>query len=161
MPNYCNYQMKVVGKKENVEELIKIMKANYDYGTMKFDYERHMGGRVFEAEDNGIEEIENGLHETYISGYCAWSVYSCMFDGDHTYYHNLKKNYGDQCRSTTVPIESKKLNLDIEIYSEECGCCFQEHYLIRKGDIEVDDCVDWNEYCIDEYETKEEAEKKI
>ena len=160
MPNYCNYEMKVVGKKENIEEFIKIMNSNYNYRTMEFDYERHMGGGVFEAEDDGIRK-QGDLYETIIMGDCAWSVHSCMFDDVFSYYHHFKKDYGDECRSTTIPIESQRLSLDIEIYSEEPGCCFQEHYLIMKGDVEIDDCVDYYEYCLEEYETKEEAEKDL
>lgn len=162
MPNYCHYEMKIVGiRKENIEDFIKIMKSNYDYNTMEFEYERHMGGRVFEAKDNGIEETGNGLYETYISGYCAWSILCCMFDGAFTYYRNLMEKYKDRCRSTTIPIESKRLNLDIEIYSEESGMGFQEHYLVRKGDVEIEDCIDYGEYDITDFKTKAEAEEKL
>jgi hypothetical protein len=43
MPNYCNYSMRVVGKqRKNVEEFIKIMNADYNYGTMEFNSDRHM-----------------------------------------------------------------------------------------------------------------------
>ena len=39
--------------------------------------------------------------------------------------------------------------------------CFQEHYVIINGDIITDECVDWQEYAIYEYETKEEAEDDL
>ena len=58
MPNYCTYKMKVVGDKENVEEFIKIMQSDYDYRKMEFDHEKHMGGRVFEAN---VDEFENKI----------------------------------------------------------------------------------------------------
>ena len=161
MPNYCYYQMRVVGKKENVEEFVKIMQADYNYQSMKFDYEKHIGGRVFEASVDEFEEVANGIYGANISGDCAWSVLSCMFDGPYCYYNDIKEKYGAECRSTTVPIESERLNLSIEIYSEESGMCFQEHYLVKNGVVEIADCVDWYEYCVDEYETKEEAEKEL
>ena len=39
--------------------------------------------------------------------------------------------------------------------------CFQEHYIIRNGYVVCDECVDWNEYCISDFDTKEEAEKEL
>lgn len=60
-----------------------------------------------------------------------------------------------------MQLESKRLNLDIEVYSEECGCCFQEHYIIVNGNIVADECVDWYEYYIGDYNTKEEAEEEL
>ena len=82
-------------------------------------------------------------------------------DGSLSYYSRLEKNYPNEFRGTTLPIESERLNLDIEVYSEECGCCFQEHYMILKGDLICEECVDWYEYCLGDYETKEEAEEEL
>jgi hypothetical protein len=150
--------MCVVGKKEKVEEFIKVMKADYDYGNMVFSYDRHMF-RVFEAEYDEVEERYNDMYQVIINGYCAWSVATCMLEGG--YYHDIKQRYPSGFRGTTLLIESKKLNLDIEVYSEEPGCCFQEHYIIIKGDLVCDECVEWSEIWIDDYETKEEAESDL
>lgn len=160
MPNYCDYEMKVVGNEESIKEFIKVMNSNYNYHTMEFDFDRHMGGRVFEANAGEIVNQEDGKFNTTISGYCAWSVWCCMFDGAHTYYNDFKK-YGAQNHSTTLIQESGKLNLDIEVYSEESGMCFQEHYLIKQGILEINEEREWNEYCICDYETKEEAEEEL
>lgn len=161
MPNYCNYSMCVKGTKENVEEFIKVIQADYNYGTMEFSYDRHFF-RVFEADYNEIEELDDNIYQAIIDGYCAWSVSSCMFNNhSSSYYNALKERYPNAFRGTTLPIESKRLNLDIEVFSEEGGMCFQEHYIILKGDVVCDECVDWNEYYIDEYETKEEAEEDL
>ena len=158
MPNYCGYSMCVKGTKENVEEFIKVIKADYDYGTMEFTHDRHLY-RVFEADYDEIEEIFDGTYQVIINGDCAWSVNSCMFENG--YHRNFKERFPDNCKGTTVPIESERLGLDIEIFSEECGMCFQEHYIVRKGVVEVSDCVDWYEYCKDDYETKAEAEAEL
>lgn len=159
MPNYCNYSMCVVGKqRKNVEEFIKIMNADYNYGTMEFNSDRHMF-RVFEATCDEIEKRDDGKFQVIINGYCAWSVSSCMLrDG---YYGNFKRDYPDNFRGTTLDIESKKLKLDIEVYSDECGMCFQEHYIITNGEIVCDECVDWSEIWVEDYKTKEEAEKDL
>ena len=158
MPNLCFYSMCVKGKKENIEEFIKVMEAGYDYGTMKFDYDRHMF-RVFEAYYDDIEQIDENVYQVTISGDCAWSVASCMMkDG---YYSDVKKRYPNEFKGTYLQSESLRLELDIEVYSEESGACFQEHYIIRNGDIEVEECVDLYEYYIREYNTKEEAEENL
>ena len=158
MPNYCNYSMKVVGTKQNIQEFIKVIQADYNYYDMTFSYDRHMF-RVFEAEHDEIEERADGRFETVINGYCAWSVASCMFAAG--YYRDSQKSHPDNFKGTTLDIESKNLNLDIEVYSEEPGCCFQEHYIIINGDIVCDECVDWYEYWVEEYESKEDAQEEL
>lgn len=160
MPNYCYYSMCVKGKKENIEEFAKVIQADYDYRTMNFSHDRHMF-RVFEAEMDEIEKINEDVYQAVFNGNCAWSVSSCMFDERHSYYERLKEKYPNEFRGTTLPIESKRLNLDIEVFSEEGGMCFQEHYIIRNGNVEVDECVDWEEYYIGEYDSKEEAEEDL
>jgi hypothetical protein len=153
--------MCVKGKKENVEEFIKVIKADYDYGAMEFSYDRHLF-RVFQADYDEIEDLGNGLFQVIIGGDCAWSVNSCMFDNSmFGYYARFKNEYGDQFRGTTLPIESKRLNLSIEVFSEECGMCFQEHYVIINGDIVENECVDFYEYYLRDYDTKEEAEAEL
>ena len=157
MPNYCNYSMKVVGKETKVDEFIKIIQSDYHFDDNgKCNVDRHMW-RVFEA-DVTDECIVDDIKSVIICGYCAWSVYSCMFDGPNTY-------QGDHCSptdgGTTLQIESARLGLDIEVFSEETGCCFMEHYLIRNGVIEIDDCVDFYEYCTDNYETVEEMNEEL
>lgn len=82
----------------------------------------------------------------------------CMFEGKYTYYSELKEKYKDKCRSTTVPIESKKLSLDIEIFSEEISIGFQEHYLIENGKVEKDEEKDFFMCCLTNYDSKKEAE---
>jgi hypothetical protein len=159
MPNYCNYSMCVVGKqRKNVEEFIKVINADYNYGTMEFSYDRHMF-RVFEATADEIEDRGDGTFEVIINGYCAWSVASCMLE--HGYYRDVKRDYPDNFRGTTLPLESKRLGLDIEVFSEESGMCFQEHYIISNGELEVDETEDWEEIWVEDYETKEDAEEDL
>ena len=50
------------------------------------------------------------------------------------------------------------INLEIEVYSEESGMCFQEHYIIKNGCVNTKECVDYYEYYIGDYKTKKEAE---
>lgn len=157
MPNYCGYDMKVIGVKEKVEEFIKVLKADYSYSNNNFSFDRHMF-RVFDAAVYD-EEINDDNYIAYINGNCAWSVATCMFENG--YYKDVKERFPDIFRGTTVVDESKKLQLKIEIFSEECGMCFQEHYLIDNGNIKIDESVDWQEYYLGDYKTKSEAEKDL
>ena len=106
MPNICLYSMCVKGKRKNVEEFIKVIKADYNYNTMQFSYDRHLF-RVFEAHYEEIESLGRGMCQAVISGDCAWSVSSCMFNNNPiSYYARLKREYGDNFRGTTLPLES-------------------------------------------------------
>ena len=161
MPNYCYYQMCVRGKKENVERFIKVIQADYNYSSMEFSYDRHMF-RVFEADYDELEKVGKNDYRVIISGDCAWSVSSCMLNEHHSsYYNRMKEEYPNDFRGTTLPKESRRLHLAIEVYSEECGMCFQEHYLFDDGKTIISECVDYNEYCICDYDSKEEAEEDL
>lgn len=160
MPNYCNYEMRLVGEKENLIKAYNIIKADYDYkedGTVECDADKHLF-RIFECEYEGYHYGVNSAEEAIekysdgnaliLSGNCAWSVYSCMFEGESTYYsqwtEERKAKY--ECfKGTTIDRISKEFELDIEIFSEEGGCGFMEHYLINNGEIIIDDCIDYHE----------------
>lgn len=137
MPNYCFYEMRVKGDKENCEELLSILK-----GEHKRYFYRVMRDEVV------FREWEAG--EMWISGFCAWSV-----DGTFC----SKEQYCDyDFPSTTLLEESILLNLDIEIYSDEAGIGFAEHYHFLSGEVLADELVDYEEYYwdTDEYPTLEE-----
>lgn len=155
MPNYCSYTMRVAGKKkENVEEFIKVIQADYNYLANKFTAPRHLF-RVFEAESEDIVE-NNGKFSTMIYGNCAWSVYSCMMEGPATYYSDCIHEYNENFKGTTLVQESMLLNLDIEVFSKEPGIQFSEHYLIQNGEIIIDDETLYQEHYLEAYGDFEE-----
>ena len=168
MPNYCDYEMKVVGKPASIKEFISVIQADYDYATNVFTGPRHMY-RVFEAhvvQEPDMEELdENGNAECIISGYCAWSVAACMLDiGYGSYYSDVRRDqsFGTspdvKRRDTHLLLESENLGLDIEVFSKEPGMCFQEHYLIKNGELTVNETHEYNlvYWDKDEYPTIEE-----
>jgi hypothetical protein len=73
-------------------------------------------------------------------------------------------HFGDvdvsKLRFITLFEACEEWELAVEVYSEECGCEFQEHYIIENEDILCNDCVDYYEFCLDDFETKEEAEEE-
>ena len=157
MPNYCSYSMKVKGTHENIEQFIKIIQTDYMYNKdgacinpdTNEPVERHFW-RVFEAYVVD-DETENEVRSVIINGDCAWSVTSCMCDGRWTY-----QGQNPNGRGTTLKQESARLNLSIEVFSEEPGCGFMEHIVFVNGKSIVNDCIDWNEYYTEEFETVEE-----
>lgn len=146
MPNYCNYGMKIKGQKENVEKLVSYLKADYYYkedGTVECSADKHFF-RIFEVEETHSEN-EGDLYSSMVYGYCAWSVYSCMMQGEHTYYNRFKEKDKKEFYGTHMVEATNELDLEVEIFSEESGMGFMEHYIIDKGKVLVDDCVDWRE----------------
>lgn len=169
MPNYCDFEMKIKGSKENREKLISYLNADYhydikdnnEYTLKKCTADKHFF-RVFEAD-----EIEEGYYTTsdrdysILTGSCAWSVVTCMFDDDNgTYYGSWKKNNFYDCkdfRGTHMIEVTKDLDLEVEIFSKEDGCGFMEHYVLNKGELLIEECVDYRE----EYDEESEEVSEI
>ncbi len=55
--------------------------------------------------------------------------------------------------------ETDRLNLTVEIFSSEPGIGFQEHYIINKGEIKVDECPDYSEIWYDSSDWEGNTEK--
>lgn len=158
MPNECSAVVKVSGRKDSVDEFIRIMNADYDYDhyveeNMSFSHNSHFF-RIFSADVMDYEQ--DGLFVVAtLDVWCAWSIACCMFDDG--YYNTIKK----ECEDHNVPFHgtnitecAKKLQLSIEAISEEPAMCFMEHYLVNAdGEFEINDVVDMEEYYIDEYNT--------
>lgn len=147
MPNYCSYYMKVKGEKESCFKVLEILQRNYNVTS---EDEPHLW-RVFDA---GLCEEEEDFITIY--GNCAWSVYSCMFDGPHTYQSTDTTGKG-----TTITEISKELKVDIEITSEEPGLEFSEHYVIKHGNLVLEEEDKFQEFYVGEYTSLEEANKDL
>ena len=131
MANDCLYEMRIRGTKKEVDRFVECLKADYDYTDGKKPTHKHFF-RVFDCYDeDDYNDVGNGLVEKYVWGYCAWSVHSCMYEGESTYYEMLKENHPDTFMGTCLREASK--NLQVEIFSEEIGMCFAEHYYYKNG----------------------------
>ena len=159
MANYCNYRMKIAGRKDNVDAMIQIMQNNYDKPHLY---------RVFEADLEYTEDY--GLwRKAYVSGYCAWSVYCCMFPGPMTYYEHdtdeeSRKAYAHSDNyviGTNIINEAKRLALTIEIYSEEPGLCFQEWYRVVCGEWTIDETGEFSEWWLGEWATYQQMQADL
>lgn len=153
MANICSFSMCVKGKHEDIESFYNAM---FQKGNIYM-------GRGADADIN-YEDEEN---RAFIDGWCKWSIQSALIDNAIS----MRKNpdgwyWGEDTDKSklefvTLIEASEKWNLIVEVYSEESGCCFQEHYVVDNGDLIVEDCVDYYEYYLGEYNTKEEAEKEL
>lgn len=130
MPNICFFSMKVKGTQSSCYEWLKRMES-YDEPNHFF--------RIFEHDV--IEE--NGNNENFymiIKGECAWSLESCC------------RASGYSNGTDLFEVNSRELNVIMEVYSEECGMGFQEHYIYNNGELKCDECVDYEEYWWDDNE---------
>ena len=148
MANICNLLIKVRGNKEDI---IKFHKALNQEGEVWM-------GRGAETD---LTFEEDGA--AYMFGQCKWSVISSLVDNAismRTEPNRWAFAEGDDVKEFITLFEAcKRWNLVMEVYSEEPGCEFQEHYICDKGDVICDECVEWHEYDIYIYDTKEEAEE--
>ena len=153
MPNICIGTVKVRGYKDNVDEFTRIIQSNYNYDKPDLDFHKPHFWRVFEAYLSSYETYGLlAVAEYDIS--CAWSVAACMLPGKFSYYDDTKDGInGIKTYGTHLLEIGKKLNLDVEIFSSEPGVGFQEHYRIQSGIMCEDECTEYHELYIGEYET--------
>jgi hypothetical protein len=168
MPNYCDYAIKVTGYPSSLGKFIEVIKSDYNYNDLHFvkSNKQHLY-RVFRSDLCEFYNIGGDLFSAEIRGYCAWSVYSCMMEGDLTYLSDSTKfdkavTRGTIEHGTSLIRLCKELNILLEAYSDEPGMVFQEHYVIDNfGNVLVDeekDDVIW--YDILEIETEEQFLKE-
>ena len=149
MANKCYYNMKIVGAtQEAVDEFIQML--DYSHPDGKFF------ARIFEAYPYTSYE-ENGNYVTQVTGDCAWSVYSCMCGGAFTYYDDNAKTTE---KITNLAIETKRLGLKVEIFSQEPGIGFAEHIIFDNGHQILSEETDYSEYYNYDDLTLEEFEQE-
>ena len=151
MANICSFSMHVKGNKDDIQSFYNAMCQNGKFYM----------GRGADAEITIDED------SAFIDGWCKWSIQSALIDNAISMRANPSMWYfGDgfdasQIEFITLDEACKKWNLDMEVYSEESGCGFQEHFMFVNGELVIDECVEWNEYYIGDFDTKEEAEEEL
>lgn len=149
MANICCFNLKAVGTKKNLEKFYKEIHADYDSTNNVCVYEGEvvtcMGYRI--SFTRYFDECyKEGTIETF--GDCAWSISSCIRENRGELYGNLHD-------------WTKRLKIKIEVYSEEPGMGFAEHYLYDSGHCIICDVVDFEEFYIGEFDSKEQAEEEL
>ena len=140
MANICDFSMMIRGKKESIEIFKNMMQQ---VGTVYM-------GRGAEIDYEDMEEVENGEYRCQLDGQTKWSVQSSLVDNAISMRTDINRwSFGDIDKTklsfVTLFEACEQLELDMECYSEECGCEFQEHYLFVNRELLKDECVDYSE----------------
>lgn len=99
--------------------------------------------QVEEIEE--IQKLENGLYSQKFVGDCKWSIESSI--------NNRGDGKGD--------LATKTKGIVVELWSQENGMGFQEHYIAENNGITTNDCKDWTEYCVDDFDSLEELNEEF
>ena len=149
MSNDCLFTMYVAGRKADVEAVHNRLDYESD-SAVSFARIKDVEPMYepWAASDDG----EVVLMAFY--GCCAWSVETCMRDGDERY-HSYPQNPEV---TTTLELTARELDVDLEVYSSELGMGFAEHYRYEGGSGEclADETVDYHESWFDDQTDFEE-----
>lgn len=126
MANYCDFELRAVGNENDIMSFEKYMNRVMLKEISPFP-------RWVDIDVISHKHLLDNKMEVEIVGTCAWSVYTAMRDRDYV-------------NEETLESLSELYNIEIEVYSEESGCQFQEHFYVDKGNIVIDDCEDWAIY---------------
>ena len=137
MANECTFIMKVTGNTKGIKRIVNAATTTYD-DTLESP--EHFW-RIFDFYLTSASKLNDEIYSFDFEGVCAWSVYSCMLDGPLTYQNKNPKNSG-----ITLQQISKEEHLIIEVYSQEPGLCFSEHFLIVFGEIIINEEEDYYEF---------------
>lgn len=135
MANVCSFELKVVGKHDNVCNFLTCFFGEEEYETSQ------MPTRVYDGTDcYNFDSSDPERTAAFLTGSCAWSVSSAFLD------------FSEPGNKNQILSFSKKHSLTLEFYSEECGMEFAEHYIIEKGKITTKEVVRFQEYYIEDVE---------
>ena len=131
MPNICNVEGVVTGKRENVRKFLNLFltpdseenkkKERYFARTTLINYEKEELDNLILPYKDGLREAkEDDIITINIDFICAWSVSVCMFEDDNFFTFNSSKVVilGDILR---------ELDIGIQWESEELGIGFREY----------------------------------
>lgn len=116
MANNCALDMKIAGKEEAVNEMVKMLRRQGPYHELGM-------GRVFSFD---LDESQTERNSDYICvfgfGDIAWSFKTAILDWG-------ARSFLD---------ETERLGLVVEAFTSEPGIGFQEHVFINKGQLITD-----------------------
>lgn len=138
MANNCYFDLHVTCK--NSEGVLAILNAfDLDTNNPSTDLVGAINDTwTYNKGHHKTKEFEYGDYFAYIDGDCKWSVRSAILD----------KNKLQEIIS--------KYKLNLEIYSEEPGCGFMEHYLWEEGELILSESTDFALIHIDDIQDDQE-----
>lgn len=151
MANMCYFCMHVKGDPENIKEF---------YESMSHKSNVYMGRGAWARISYDYDKCT-----ATIDGECKWSVKLALIDNAVSMRKEPELwSFGDvenrdNLEFITLYEACKKWGLDMEVYSEENGCKFQEHFQYMDGRVVCEECVDRFECYVEDYDSKEAAEE--
>lgn len=130
MANNCDFHMKIRGRKDDCRELADLL-------AWKNGHEKDGIGRIYLCQ-----VVDEGPGWLEVAGDCAWSVQTAILEP----------------QGGRFAEDLARLDLAVEVYSSEPGLQFQEHYVIDRGDVLVEEEVEYKEYWVEEMGREELAE---
>lgn len=137
MPNYCDFEVKLTGKFEDILRFYNACTKPYECK----DTDPEHFYRVFACDLVEIvpTNVLPGIFEGYFTGYCAWSVLTCFRDQGYHKTDNMPNALTLERLSKECP------DLVIEMFSTEPGMQFSEHLLLVDSEFIIDECDDYYE----------------
>lgn len=138
MANLCSFSMMVKGKKENMEKFTNALLQKGDIWMGR--------GATADIDWDWDEDT------IVINGWCKWSIQSALIRNavsmekqrtsgiGNWYFEDIK----DVKEVISLWQACEKFNVNMEVFSEESGCCFSEHLKYENGNI-TNDTTDYNE----------------
>ena len=141
MANCCDFAMSFVGSEESIQKLLERFNLN-DVDLLNIPGQDVSS--FLNCSEATISTFDN--QEIVLEGYCAWSVENCFL------------NPGNLFNLNSV---SKELLLLITVKSREIGMTFSEHYLLKDGELLLDECTnfEFDDFFDDELNLKPEMER--
>ena len=144
MANICDVRMRIASKSK--QSII-----DFALGCRDRDFRVYNG--IFTLDEDVDESKiieENGAFAYDCAFGCAWSFVTAFEeDGVNAMFGDPKPSHREYLHELCA-----KRGVGVEAYSEEPGCCFEEHYLISpSGEILISDCVEMHEVEDDSSET--------
>lgn len=153
MANCCYYDVRVFGFKNEEDKTAFLRVFDNNYHNPNFSNVTEVYATKTNCLDNRqpymalydayIEEHEDGVVQ--ITGDCKWSVATSMLGNCPSYYWDCHRD-GAKHPYTCLEELSKKYGVIIEVFSEEGGMGFKEHYVVKEGKVVYESCVDWESY---------------
>lgn len=138
MANDCYFRMEIKGTKKSLKEFISILEGIHPEGISLY--------KVYDVFAADIEKVDKGFMTT-LEGCCAYSINTSMLNDEDSYYRQLSSTHPDL---TNLESESKRLSLEINIYSEEIIEEVEEYVLIKNGKVKTYELKEFDSYYDDE-----------
>lgn len=137
MANLCDFEMMVKGERKNIDLFFAALTQT---------------GNVWMGRGACADIYYDDANTATISGDCKWSIHSALFTDAVSMREQKETGIGswawneqsDSRDYVTLFEACKNYHVNVEVYSEETGCEFQEHYKYENGET-LSDCVDYTE----------------